>query len=217
MLYYSRLFACILAALFLLGCQEDSEEALFSGSDSSQQLLNLDQTDFLEQENFSNVVRDRLSITSSNPSDNRSCGCKRVLSRLSSSAQIIPPLLVAGGPMRGTLRGNVKYEAYLADIVPVSSGFGNDPINATASFTGTWTLTNRKGTLTFRDVGTFEQVPNGLGTSFSRVVDGTGQYDGASGYLFLSFISNDTGDAFEEILRGEIYCSKHTSQTSSVD
>jgi hypothetical protein len=141
--------------------------------------------------------------------DNDNCGCGKIKARLSSMGAIDPPLLTATGEMRGNLKGTVNYVANLADVVPMASGSGNDPVNATASFLGTWTLTSKKGVLTFRDVGVFEQVPNGLGSSFSTVIDGTGHYTGAYGYLFLSFVSDETGLNFQEDLRGELFCEKH--------
>jgi len=210
MLYFSRIIICISTILFFSGCEHDADEALSFEGNSSDLSTNAHQNESLVQEGFSDLVGDRLALANRKKHGTHRCGCQKVLARLSSTAQINPPLLTATGPMVGTLRGTVNYEAYLADIVEISSGFGNDPVNSTASFTGTWTLTNKKGTLTFRDVGVFEQIPNSLGTSFSRVINGTGIYTGASGFLFLNFISDDTGLSFEEILRGEIYCGKHS-------
>lgn len=145
-------------------------------------------------------------------SSENSCLCRKIKAKISSSGQINPPLLTATGRMRGNLKGAVDYVAYLEDIIPITSNFGNDPVNPSASFTGTWTLTNRKGVLTFRDVGAFEQVPNGLGSSYSVVIDGTGRYSGVSGYLFLNIISDDTGLSFEEDIQGKIFCQQHAAQ-----
>ncbi len=44
---------------------------------------------------------------------------------------------------------------------------------------------------------------------FSNVIDGTGCYSGASGFLFVSFVADETGLVFEEEHRGEIFCQDH--------
>ncbi|RIK71197.1 hypothetical protein DCC62_22105 [candidate division KSB1 bacterium] len=160
---------------------------------------------------------DESAVLAKKGQDKDDCGCRKIEARLSSTGQIDPPLLTATGEMRGDLKGTVNYVANLADVVPMSSGFGNDPVKPTASFLGAWTLTSKKGVLTFRDVGVFEQVPNGLGTSFSTVIDGTGRFAGVSGYLFLSFVSDETGLNFEEELKGKIFCKKHGDEVSNAD
>lgn len=189
----------------------DSEEDLISESYSSEPTIASDETALLAQEQFSNLIRDRLALSSPSMQDRRGCGCVNVLSRLSSTGEINPPLLTTSGQMRGSLRGTTRYEAYLADVVELSSEY-NPPRNPSASFTGTLTLTNKKGSLTFRDVGALEQGPNGLGTSFSRVIEGTDSYSGASGFLFLNLIADDTGLNFDGIVRGEIYCAAHSAK-----
>jgi len=74
----------------------------------------------------------------------------------------------------------------------------------TFSYTGNLEITTRKGILITRSVGVFEAVPFGLGTQFDRVIDGTGLFDGAEGYLFLNYKADDTGGGFTSSVRGEI-------------
>lgn len=207
MLRLSRYFVCFLLMFYFSSC--DSDEDWLSESASSDPTLRADELEPLEEEHFSDLIRSRLGTADIGSRFRQSCGCRKILARLSSSGQINPPLLTTTGKMYGTLKGNTSYKAYLADLVQISSDFGNDPIYPSASFIGTLTLTNRKGSITFRDIGVFEQIPNGLGTSFARVIEGTDFYRGASGFLFLNLISDDTGLNFEGMVRGEIYCSEH--------
>jgi len=190
----------------------DSEEDLVSEQYAAEPTVASNETALLEQEQFSDLLRDRLALSSPGKHYRQGCGCVKVLSRLSSSGEVNPPLLTTNGQMRGTLRGETYFEANLGNVVGIGSELDNDP----ASFFGTLRLTNRRGTLTFRDVGALEQVPNGLGTSFSRVVEGTGSYSGASGFLFLNLIADDTGLNFDGIVRGETYCGEHSVKLDGI-
>lgn len=191
MQYLSRLNAVFFIAMMLLGC---STEAPVSAD-----------------------LAGNGTTLAKKGHDDDDCGCGKIKAKLLATGQINPPLLIATGEMRGDLKGTVNYVAYLADIVPLISSAGNDPVNPTASLLGTWTLTTKNGVLTFRDVGTFEQVPNGIGTSFSTVIGGTGCYSGASGFLFVSFVADETGLIFNEEHRGRIFCQKHNDDDGDED
>jgi len=185
-----RLFIVFFITLFIAGCVEETPLS-------------------------SELTADEIALAKTSDHKDRGCRCGKIKARLSATGEINPPLLTATGEMRGNLRGTVNYVGYLEDFSPITSNFGNDPINPSASFSGTWTLTTDDGDLTFRDIGTFEQVPNGIGTSFSQVIDGTGCYSGASGYLFINIITDETGLNFEEHHRGEIFCQRHTRNTDN--
>lgn len=181
---YLMYFSLILSFFLFLGCQEEGPITLNHSEVSS-------------------------SLVAHDDGDDDDCECGKIKSTLSSTAVITPPVMNATGEMEGDLEGTVNYIAYLDDMVPISSNNGNDPVNPMASFSGTWTLTTEDGEITFRDIGVFEQIPNGRGVSYSVVIGGTGCYSGATGYLNLSFITDETGLNFEEKLRGEITCEEH--------
>ena len=57
-------------------------------------------------------------------------------------------------------------------------------VPTTLSFTGLITFVTTKGILTVRDTGIFDTAGQGLFSSRSVVVDGTGEFVGATGFLF---------------------------------
>ena len=124
MQYLSRLCGVFFIALLLLGCNTEAPvSADLAGNGTT----------------LAKKVHD----------DDDDCGCGKIKAKLLATAQINPPLLTATGEMRGDLKGTVNYVANLADIVPMTSISGNDPVNPSASLLGTWTLTTKEGSLTF--------------------------------------------------------------------
>ena len=74
----------------------------------------------------------------------------------------------------------------------------------TFSYTGTLVITTDDGTLTTRGVGVFESGPNGVGTQFDRVIEGTGAFQDATGELYFNFMTDDTGVNLTSDVSGEI-------------
>jgi hypothetical protein len=107
------------------------------------------------------------------------------------------------GQIRGNLKGTTQFTgdpASLAEIVSQSS----PPLNTIFSYTGDLVITTKDGTLTTRSVGVFESVPSGIGTQFDRVMDGTGAFRGATGFLFFNFQANADLTHFTSTIGGEL-------------
>jgi hypothetical protein len=112
------------------------------------------------------------------------------------------------GTIRGTLKGTTQFTGDSTSLTPVLGTFV-PPLNPTLSYTGTLVITTRKGTLTTRSVGVFENVPFGVGTQFDRVVAGTGRFQGATGVFYFTFKANGDLSDFTSSVTGEL-CLKET-------
>jgi hypothetical protein len=104
----------------------------------------------------------------------------------------------------GFLKGTTEFIGDPLSLTLITITPSPPVVPFTSSYTGDLTITTRKGTLTTRGVGIFEPGPFGLGTQFDRVISGTGLFDGADGYLFFNFETDDTGAVFTGSVSGEV-------------
>src|SRR5262245_47057955 len=81
------------------------------------------------------------------------------------------------GLLNGTTRTTVEA------IAPAAGGLLGE-VPTTLSFTGLIMFETHKGILTVRDTGIFDTAGQGLFSSRALVVDGTGEFVGATGFLF---------------------------------
>jgi hypothetical protein len=128
-------------------------------------------------------------------------GCKTIKATMTTVADLAAFTTV--GQIRGNLKGTTQFTgdpASLAQMVSQSS----PPLNTTFSYTGDLVITTKDGTLTTRSVGVFESVPLGIGTQFDRVMDGTGAFRGATGFLFFHFQANADLTQFTSTIAGEL-------------
>ena len=104
----------------------------------------------------------------------------------------------------GFLKGTTKFIGDALSLTQITSTVSPPVVPFTSSYTGDLKITTKRGTLTTRGVGIFEPGPFGLGTQFDRVISGTGLFDGADGYLFFNFETDDTGGVFTGSVIGEV-------------
>lgn len=104
----------------------------------------------------------------------------------------------------GFLQGTTEFTGDPLSLTPINSAVSPPVVPGTSAYTGDLKITTKKGTLTTRSVGVFEPGPFGLGTQFDRVISGTGLFDGADGYLFFNFETDDTGVVFTGSVSGEV-------------
>lgn len=107
------------------------------------------------------------------------------------------------GSIRGNLKGTTQFTGDSTSLTPVLGTFSL-PLNPTLSYTGALVITTRKGTLTTRSVGAFENVPFGVGTQFDRVIAGTGRFQGATGVLYFTFKADGNLSGFTSSVSGEL-------------
>ncbi|SFR36468.1 hypothetical protein [Halogeometricum limi] len=100
-------------------------------------------------------------------------------------------ILPSGIETEGTLTGagpfNGSTALSIAQLAP-SAGLTGSPVPPTTlSYTGTFEITTKRGTLTLEDVGIFDAdlTTDGEFTSRGRVVGGTGRWEDARGVLFF--------------------------------
>jgi hypothetical protein len=136
------------------------------------------------------------------PSQARANGkCETIKATMTTIANLATFTTV--GQIHGTLKGTTQFTgdpASLAEIVSQSS----PALNTTFSYTGDLVITTKDGTLITRSVGVFESVPFGIGTQFDRVMDGTGAFLGATGFLFFNFQANADLTHFMSTIAGEL-------------
>jgi hypothetical protein len=129
--------------------------------------------------------------------------CDRVQGTIEASAVTqgctSPVQLCTAGNFRGNnlLKGSTKF---VADGLAQHAGMPTAEAATTLSYTGTITITARRGTLTVRDTGIFDP-PRGLFASRSVVTGGTGVFAGATGWLL---IGGTGSSSFEALVGGEI-------------
>ena len=104
----------------------------------------------------------------------------------------------------GFLKGTTVFIGDALSLTQITSTVSPPVVPFTSSYTGDLKISTKKGTLTTRGVGIFEPGPFGLGTQFDRVISGTGLFDGADGYLFFNFETDDTGVVFTGSVSGEV-------------
>ena len=112
------------------------------------------------------------------------------------------------GTIRGTLKGTTQFTGDSTSLTPVLGTF-LPPLNPALSYTGTLVITTRKGTLTTRSVGVFENVPFGVGTQFDRVIAGTGRFQALLVSSIFTFKANNDLSEFTSSVAGEL-CLKET-------
>jgi hypothetical protein len=104
----------------------------------------------------------------------------------------------------GFLKGTTHFTGDPASLIPITS-MPSPPVEPlTFSYTGDLQIMTDKGILKTRGVGVFEGVPFGIGTQFDRVIGGTDLFDGAEGFLYYTFVADETGAAFTSAVSGEI-------------
>jgi hypothetical protein len=109
----------------------------------------------------------------------------------------------AGEVKSGVLKGTTHFAGDPEAVTPIESE-DSPPLNPTVSYTGDLVFTTNKGSLTTRSVGVFELGPFGRGAQFDRVIAGTGGFAGASGFLYFTFLTDETGSAFSSTITGEV-------------
>ncbi len=96
----------------------------------------------------------------------------------------------------GLLNGTTLFTA---DALAPSAGMPGAEAPSTLSYSGLLTITTDKGTLTTRGTGIFDTA-RGLFSSRDIVVAGTGEFEGATGFLFFhgtgssTFVSKASGE-----------------------
>jgi hypothetical protein len=127
--------------------------------------------------------------------------CKTIKATMTTIADLAAFTTV--GQIRGNLKGTTQFTGDPASLVPIMSE-PSPPLNPTFSYTGDLVITMKDGTLTTRSVGVFETVSFGVGTQFDRVMDGTGAFRGATGFLFFNFQANADLTHFTSTIGGEL-------------
>jgi hypothetical protein len=127
--------------------------------------------------------------------------CKTIKATMTTIADLAAFTTV--GQIRGNLKGTTQFTGDPASLVPIMSE-PSPPLNPTFSYTGDLVITMKDGTLTTRSVGVFETVSFGVGTQFDRVIDGTGAFRGATGFLFFNFQANADLTHFTSTISGEL-------------
>jgi hypothetical protein len=136
------------------------------------------------------------------PSHARADGdCKTIKATMATIADLAAFTTV--GQIRGNLKGTTQFTGDPASLAPIMST-PSPPLNPTFSYTGDLVITTKDGTLTTRSVGIFESVSFGVGTQFDRVVDGTGTFQGVTGFLFFNFRANADLTRFTSTIAGEL-------------
>lgn len=110
----------------------------------------------------------------------------------------------AGEIKSGFLKGETTFTGDPSSLTPITGSTAPPVELQTFSYTGELEITTAKGTLTTRSVGVFEGVPFGRGSQFDHVIDGTGLYAGANGFLYFNFVADETGGAFTSTVSGEV-------------
>jgi hypothetical protein len=140
------------------------------------------------------------SVTWSNQAQ-ANVGCKMINATMTTIADLATFTTV--GQIRGNLKGMTQFTGDPASLAQIASQ-SSPPLNTTFSYTGDLVITTKDGTLTTRSVGVFESVPFGIGTQFDRVMDGTGAFRGATGFLFFHFQANADLTRFTSTIAGEL-------------
>ena len=88
----------------------------------------------------------------------------------------------------GTLRGgvNAEFDFTATSLVPTA----DTAATSVLLYTGDIVLSNQFGTLTCKDAGAFQSAGSGAVSSVCTIVEGTGQYSGATGTI--QFVGNFT-------------------------
>jgi len=121
------------------------------------------------------------------------------------SASLLPPFNTEGEVKSGILKGSTNFTGDESSITPISD-LTTPPFSSggVVSYTGELLFTTRKGTLTTQGVGVFELGPFGRGNQFDRVIEGTGEFDGATGFLYFDFEADESGNNFASTVTGTI-------------
>jgi hypothetical protein len=93
------------------------------------------------------------------------------------------------------LRGTTHFAADSARAGPATSP-------SFISYSGPFEYRTNNGTLTMRETGVTTNNAEGVVTAYQEIVQGTGLYAGASGYLFVS--GQKTGGMITTFVKGEI-------------
>lgn len=141
------------------------------------------------------------SAVSADDDDDGGVKCKNVKGSLTSVADLAN--FTTEGTIRGSFRGATSFVGDGASLAPIMSA-QSPPLAPTFSYTGDLTIHTKKGSITTRGVGVFELIPFGLGTQFDTVIDGTGDFAGATGFLQFSFRANAAADGFVSSYTGQI-------------
>lgn len=93
------------------------------------------------------------------------------------------------------LRGTTHFAADSARAGPATSP-------AFISYSGPFEYRTDRGTLSMRETGVTTNGPDGVVTAYQQIVQGTGLYAGASGYLFVS--GEKSAGMIDTFVKGEI-------------
>ena len=129
--------------------------------------------------------------------------CHKINTTITSVADL-STFTTQGEIKSGFLKGTTVFIGDAESLTLITSENSPPVVPSTFSYTGNLEITTKKGTLTTRGVGLFEAGPLGLGTQFDRVIDGTGLFEGADGYLFFNFETDDSGSVFTGSVIGEV-------------
>jgi hypothetical protein len=104
---------------------------------------------------------------------------------------------ISGG---GMLNGATAFTTF-----GLAPGAGLSPIvpDSTLSYTGSLTLTTRRGQLSMTDVGILEQSTLRF-TELDNVVSGSGEFAGATGRWFISGFVTGGGTGFDGEIEGDL-------------
>ena len=121
------------------------------------------------------------------------------------TATLVPPFNTEGEVKSGILKGSTNFTGDEDSITPIS-GLTSPPFSGdgVVSYTGELLITTKKGTLTTQGAGVFELGPFGRGNQFDRVIDGTEEFEGATGFLYFDFEADAEGTTFTSSVTGEI-------------
>jgi hypothetical protein len=135
--------------------------------------------------------------------------CKPVkahaISFLTTTGCTSPIGLCDTGTISGNLGLNGAIEFFTVDSTAPGPSTAPNP-STTLSYSGILEITTNHGTLITRDTGVFDTSTGtstgGFSSAFATVIDGTGKYHGASGYLF--FAGKPVNGHFETPISGEL-------------
>ena len=115
--------------------------------------------------------------------------CKTIEATLISTADFAA--FTTQGEITGDLEGATMLTGDAASIAQIMSLAAPPVEPLTLSYTGALEIVTEDGTLTTRSVGVFEFAPFGVGTQYDRVIGGTGEFEGATGVLYLNYVAGD--------------------------